>query len=101
MASILAGNIIAPAREQLSVHAAEGAEVFLQLHVLVCLASSDYANHVRHDLIERDLEGEWLDRVYHVQIDFRQHLELVPLPEDSTPVWLATERHQMLFFRRR
>ena len=101
MASIFAGDIIASAREQLGVHAAEGAEVFLQLHVLVRLASRHHANHVRHDLIERDLEGERLDRIYNVQVDFCQHLKLVPLPEDSTPVRVATERHQVLLFCRR
>lgn len=47
------------------------------------------------------MEGLRLDRVHDVQIDLREHLELVPLPQNGAPIRLTAQRDQVLLFRRR
>ena len=61
VASIFLGDLIAPVRQQLRVHFIIAFEIRCDLDVLVGVGARNNASEVLTDLLQRDLEGQWVD----------------------------------------
>ena len=80
------------------MHLSEGSTLVLELHVFVSAGASHHADHVGHDVSQRDLERQRLDRIHHMQVHLGEHFELIPLPHDGAPIALAAQSDQVLLF---